>query len=88
MDPKKSATISLPAIMPMATLVPEPSGIFPLTLFDDVYANAGIVMGWLVEGMLDLNLISGALDRLVAKWPILAGRLEATTDNDVTFQTD
>jgi hypothetical protein len=85
MDPKKSPTISLPAIM--TTLVPEPSGIFPLTLFDDMSANAGIVMGWLVEGTLNLNLISGALDRLVTKWPLLAGRLEATTDNDVTLQT-
>lgn len=67
----------------MATrLVPEPFGILPLTLFDDMYADAGIVIGWLVEGILDINLISGALDRLVAKWPLLAGRLESSTDND------
>jgi hypothetical protein len=65
----------------MVTPVPEPHAIFPLTLFDDMCANPGIVLGWLVEGELDLNLISAALDRLVNKWPLLAGRLERVPSN-------
>lgn len=65
------------------TPVPEPHGIYPLTLFDDISTNSGIAMGWLVEGILDLNLISAALDRLLSKWPVLAGRFECTSDNPV-----
>jgi hypothetical protein len=49
------------------TPVPEPHGIYPLTLFDDMSTKSGIVLGWLVEGILNLNLISAALDRLPSK---------------------
>ena len=64
---------ALPAPQP----VPEPHGILPLTLLDDMAPGSSIVMGWLIEGTLDLSVISAALDRLVAKWPLLAGRLES-----------
>ena len=67
----------------LITPVPEPQGIYPLTLFDDISAESGIVMGWLVEGILDLNLISAALARVLNKWPVLAGRLERVSDNRV-----
>jgi hypothetical protein len=63
--------------------VPKPHGIYPLTRLDDMSAGSAIVMGWLVEGTIDLSVISAALDRLVAKWPLLAGRLEHVHDNPV-----
>ena len=61
--------------MPIAS-VPEPHGIYPLTLFDDISTSTGIVLGWLVEGLVDVDLLSAALDRLLPKWPTLSGRLE------------
>lgn len=67
----------------LITPVPEPHGIYPLTLFDDISAESGIVMGWHVEGILDSNLISAALTRLLIKWPVLAGRLERVPDTRV-----
>ena len=68
------------------TPVPEPHGIYPLTLFDDLSTNCAVTMGWLVEGILDLNLISAALDRLLSKWPVLAGRFERISDNPVRWE--
>ena len=50
---------------------------YPLTLFDGVI-EVGIVTGWLVEGLLDVGKIEQALNRVVAKWPMLSGRLEST----------
>lgn len=41
-------------------------------------------MGWLVEGILDLNLLAAALDRLLSKWPSLAGRFEPTAGTKKT----
>lgn len=38
------------------TPIPVPHGIYPLTLFDDMYTKSIIVMGWHVEGILDLDL--------------------------------
>ena len=64
-------------------LVPEPHGVYPLTMFDDMSTKSAIVMGWLVEGILDLDLLSAALDRLLTKWPSLAGRFEPASDNSV-----
>ena len=40
-------------------------------------------MGWLVEGLVDLDLLSAALDRLLSKWPALAGRLEPAPGKNV-----
>jgi hypothetical protein len=65
------------------TTVPKPHGVYPLTLLDDISTELGLTMGWLVEGIVDLKLISAALDRLLVKWPALAGRLEAVSDNPV-----
>ena len=48
---------------------------------DKVAGRSGVVMGWLVEGTLDLELMSTALDRLLAKWPLLGGRLEYVRDS-------
>jgi hypothetical protein len=50
---------------------------------DEMSSGAGLVMGWLVEGTVDLKAISAALDRLLAKWPLLAGRLEYVRDDPV-----
>jgi len=74
---------SYEAIMASITPAPELHGIYPLTFFDDMSTESAVVMGWLVEGILDLDLISAALDRLLTKWPLLAGRLEPTLDNRV-----
>ncbi|KIM42582.1 hypothetical protein M413DRAFT_70078 [Hebeloma cylindrosporum] len=49
-----------------------------LSLFDGNYQGIGIVLGWLVEGLLDLEKVDHALKRLVTKWPLLAGRLQST----------
>lgn len=65
--------------------VPEPYGIYPLTLFDDMSTESCIIMGWLVEGILDLNLLAAALDRLLSKWPSLAGRFEPTAGTKVRY---
>ena len=51
---------------------------YPLTLFDGMFQDAGVVTGWFVEGLLDLQKVDYALSRLVTKWPMLAGRLERT----------
>jgi len=51
---------------------------YPLTLFDGMCQDAGVVTGWFVEGLLDLKKVDNALSRLVMKWPMLAGRLERT----------
>lgn len=51
---------------------------YPLTLFDGMCQDAGVVTGWFVEGLLDLQKVDNALSRLVVKWPMLAGRLERT----------
>lgn len=51
---------------------------YPLTLYDAMFKDATVVMGWLVEGALDIKLLDSALNRLVSKWPMLSGRLELT----------
>lgn len=51
---------------------------YPLTLYDAMFKDAAVVMGWLVEGLLDIRKLEAALNRLVTKWPMLAGRLEIT----------
>lgn len=56
---------------------------YPLTLFDGMMQGTGVTTGWLVEGLLDLEKIEGALHRLVSKWPMLGGRLEY---NDVSVE--
>ena len=54
-----------------------PWAVYPLTRFDSMYHKADIVAGWLIEGLLDVQKLRAALDRLVSKWPMLAGRLES-----------
>jgi len=50
----------------------------PLSLFDGTYQGVGIVLGWLIEGLLDLKKVDNALSGLVTKWPLLSGRLQRT----------
>ncbi|KAF8900294.1 hypothetical protein CPB84DRAFT_1680646 [Gymnopilus junonius] len=47
-----------------------------LTLFDGMCAESAVFGGWVVEGLLDIGKLEHALCRLVAKWPLLAGRLQ------------
>ena len=42
-----------------------------------MHGQVNIVAGWLIEGLLDVQKLGAALDRLVSKWPMLAGRLES-----------
>ncbi|CAA7270054.1 unnamed protein product [Cyclocybe aegerita] len=49
---------------------------YPLTPFDGMVDHCGIAAGWLVEGLLDLTTIEQGLNRIIAKWPMLSGRLE------------
>lgn len=51
---------------------------YPLTLFDGRYQSVGIVLGWLIEGLLDLQKVDHTLRGLVTKWPMLSGRLHGT----------
>ena len=51
--------------------------VYPLTRFDSKHGRVDIVAGWLIEGLLDAEKLRAALDRLVSKWPMLAGRLES-----------
>ena len=51
--------------------------VYPLTRFDSISGKADTVFGWLVEGLLDIQKFRAALDRVVSKWPMLAGRLES-----------
>ena len=51
--------------------------LYPLTRFDSICATEEIVSGWLIEGLLDVQKLRVALDRVVSKWPMLAGRLES-----------
>ena len=50
----------------------------PLTLFDGRFQDIGIVVGWLIEGLLDLQKVDHAVSGLVTKWPMLSGRLQTT----------
>ncbi|KAK0231280.1 hypothetical protein IW262DRAFT_1262373 [Armillaria fumosa] len=52
------------------------NALYPLTPFDDGYSTSIFITGWLVEGVVDVDVLAGALDRLTAKWRSLAGRLE------------
>jgi hypothetical protein len=51
---------------------------YPLTLCDDMSQGSNLVKAWIVEGLLDIEKVTSALDRVVAKWPMLAGRMEVT----------
>ncbi len=42
--------------------------VYPLTLYDNMYAKIVIVMGWLVEGSVDILRFERALDNVTAKW--------------------
>ncbi len=53
------------------------NALYPLTPFDDGYSTSIFITGWLVEGVVDVDVLAGALDRLTAKWRLLAGRLES-----------
>ncbi|KAF8956655.1 hypothetical protein BDZ97DRAFT_1671310 [Flammula alnicola] len=54
----------------------EQVAVYPLTLFDNMFAGIVISMGWLVEGKVDVSRLEQALDAVAAKWPLLVGRLE------------
>ncbi|KAF9474074.1 hypothetical protein BDN70DRAFT_936933 [Pholiota conissans] len=62
------------------TSISEPDGTgdatYPLTLFDNMAAGLVIVMGWLVEGTVDVVRLEEAVDRVVDKWKMLGGRVE------------
>ncbi|KAJ3504394.1 hypothetical protein NLJ89_g7955 [Agrocybe chaxingu] len=52
------------------------SALYILSPFDTLFERIGVVMGWLVEGTIDLATLDRALASVVRKWPMLAGRLE------------
>ncbi|KAG2005693.1 hypothetical protein CC2G_002077 [Coprinopsis cinerea AmutBmut pab1-1] len=53
----------------------------PLTLFDNVTQLGSIANTWIVEGLVDVEKIRQTLDRLISKWPLLAGRVESAGTN-------
>ena len=50
--------------------------VYPLTLHDNMFAGIVIVVGWLVEGSVDILRFERALDAVTAKWKLLNGRIE------------
>ncbi|KAF5315348.1 hypothetical protein D9619_007488 [Psilocybe cf. subviscida] len=56
---------------------------FPLTPFDGMCYSSGIIVGWLVEGQIDVRLLEAALNRVVRKWPLLGGRMEQANDGQL-----
>ncbi|KAF5315177.1 hypothetical protein D9619_007455 [Psilocybe cf. subviscida] len=55
--------------------------VYQLSFFDEMFAEVGITMAWIVEGRIDVTRITGALDRITARWPMLASRIERGTDH-------
>ncbi|KAG2014280.1 hypothetical protein CC2G_011113 [Coprinopsis cinerea AmutBmut pab1-1] len=53
-----------------------PFATYPLTPFDSLEAAANLGNAWIVEGLADVEKVRAALDRLVSKWPVLAGRVK------------
>ncbi|EAU89438.2 hypothetical protein CC1G_07664 [Coprinopsis cinerea okayama7 len=54
--------------------------IYPLGLLDHFW-GANMTKGWIVEGILDIEKIRVALDKVVAKWPLLAGRVRPSPNS-------
>lgn len=52
------------------------TAIYPLTVYDGPNGSVALFVGWIVEGILDIDKVESRLHRIVAKWPLLAGRLE------------
>ncbi|KJA15633.1 hypothetical protein HYPSUDRAFT_71889 [Hypholoma sublateritium FD-334 SS-4] len=52
------------------------TAIYPLTLFDGPNGEAGLFIGWLVEGIIDIQRMEARMRNLIVKWPLLAGRIE------------
>lgn len=61
---------------PHSTLDSTQEAVYPLTLFDNMAAGIVIVMGWLVEGTVDVCRLEHAVDSVVMDWRLLGGRLE------------
>ncbi|KAG2008259.1 hypothetical protein CC2G_013711 [Coprinopsis cinerea AmutBmut pab1-1] len=60
----------------VAESAPQNVALYPLTLFDKMAETSALGKSWVVEGLLDVEKLRGALDRIVAKWPMLAARVE------------
>ena len=57
--------------------MPESSAaVYPLILFDGPNGEAGLFVGWLVEGIIDIQKMEARLRSLIVKWPLLAGRIQ------------
>ncbi|KAF6749977.1 hypothetical protein DFP72DRAFT_1173274 [Ephemerocybe angulata] len=67
----------------MTAPLPDPltTAYYPLTFPDVGQQGVHMAKAWLVEGAVDVEKIQQALDRVVKKWPMLAGRVEKTSRN-------
>ncbi|KAH6910350.1 hypothetical protein BKA70DRAFT_1466912 [Coprinopsis sp. MPI-PUGE-AT-0042] len=54
----------------------EAYAIYPLTAIDYQYRHGNVLKGWIVQGQVDIEVVRSTMERLVAKWPLLAGRVE------------
>ncbi|KIM42834.1 hypothetical protein M413DRAFT_10275 [Hebeloma cylindrosporum] len=61
---------------------PERYALFPLTVFDNLFERTTFVTGWLVEGTIDSDALSAALDRVSRKWRMLSGRLQSVKEQE------
>ncbi|KAG2008353.1 hypothetical protein CC2G_013792 [Coprinopsis cinerea AmutBmut pab1-1] len=62
----------LPAERPPAS---DTFALYPLTLCDNL-SQESLTKAWIIEGLLDVDKVKAALDRVVSKWPLLAARVE------------
>lgn len=57
--------------------------LYPLSLFDRIFERSTFVTGWLVEGSINTNALTSALERVTKKWRMLAGRIESVKGKQV-----
>jgi hypothetical protein len=66
----------------MESFAPESQASSPLTLFDVLFERTTFLTGWLVEGTIDTDALSAALENVTLKWRMLSGRLESVKNHD------
>ncbi|KAF9464314.1 hypothetical protein BDZ94DRAFT_1289447 [Collybia nuda] len=66
----------------MESFAPEAQASSQLTYFDILFERTTFLTGWLVEGTIDTDALSGALTKVTQKWRMLSGRLQSMKNHD------
>ncbi|KAG7096563.1 hypothetical protein E1B28_003985 [Marasmius oreades] len=64
--------------------LPEDHALYPLTPFDRLFERSTFVTGWLLEGKLDEQVLSDAIQKVTEKWRMLAGRVVSREEGEGT----